>query len=69
MLTGKTPYTGNMSREELFAKIQEGNLPKAKSIYPFVTDKIQSIIDNATNTDRTKRFQSTDEFSSQLKAI
>jgi len=69
MLTGNTPYSGNMSREELFAKIQEGNLPKAKSIYPFVSDKIQSIIDNATQTDRNKRFQSTEEFSSQLKAI
>ena len=69
MLTGTTPYSGNMTRQELFAKVLEGNLPKANSFYPFVTDKIQKIIDKATELDSDKRYQSTDEFSSQLRAI
>jgi serine/threonine-protein kinase len=66
MLTGTTPIKGNISRDELFAQKRAGDLPKAKSFYPFVSDYIQEIIDKATMVDKNKRFQSADEFSKAL---
>ena len=66
MLTGTTPLRGNMSRDELFTKIREGKLPKAKEVYPFISDHLQAVIDKATCVDMNDRFKSTMEFSSKL---
>jgi serine/threonine protein kinase len=62
MLTGTVPFLGNYTREELFKKIKEGKLLKAKEIYPFVSDEVQIIIDKATHVDKQKRFKTIDEF-------
>lgn len=66
MLTGTTPLKSNLSRDELFAKKRTGELPKAKSFYPFVSDHLQEIIDKATMVDKNNRFQSAAEFSKAL---
>jgi len=62
ILTGMTPFRANLSRDELFKKIKEGNLPKAKSFYPFVSDYLQEIIDKATRVNKKDRFQNAGEF-------
>jgi serine/threonine-protein kinase len=70
ILTGSTPFQGNLSRMELFKKIREGNLPRAKTFYPFVSDSLQSVIDKATCVNKKDRFQSAAEFFNALnKAV
>jgi len=66
MLTGTTPLKGNMSRDKLFDRIREGNLPRAKKYYPFVSDRLQEVIDNATHVDKSKRYQSAIQFAEAL---
>lgn len=68
MLTGTTPYPVNINRNELFRRIQKGdNMPLARDFYPFVSDAAQQIITTATQTDKTKRFQTVKEFMEALK--
>ena len=69
MLTGKTPLKGNSSREELFQKIREGKLPKAKEFYPYVSDALQLLIDKATQINKSNRFKNANEFLDQLNEL
>ena len=67
MVAGTTPLKADMSRDQLFDKIRKGNLPPAKTFYPFVSDKIQGIIDKATRINKKDRFQKASEMYDALK--
>lgn len=69
MLTGTTPLRGDMSREELFEKIRKGNLPRAKTFYPFIPDQLQAIIDKATRINKKDRYQKAVHLADALKNI
>lgn len=69
MLTGTTPLKGDMSREELFEKIRKGDLPRAKTFYPFVPDTLQAVIDKATRTNKKDRYQKAAELADALKNV
>lgn len=69
MLTGSPPINGNMTKQELFGRIRKGALPRAKEIYPFVSDELQIVLDKATNVDIFKRYQTTNDFADELRAL
>jgi serine/threonine protein kinase len=62
MLTGRCPYDENSVEFEIYNKIVLEPLPRAKSFYPMVSDKMQAIIDKATAKNPAERFQSCEEF-------
>jgi len=62
MLTGSLPYDSNLTLDDLFTLIRTKPLPRAKSIYAGVSDKMQEIIDKATDKKPDKRFQTCEEF-------
>lgn len=67
MLTGKPPYNSiGMSEFDISAKIVYELLPRAKSIYPHVSDKMQAIIDKATEKLQNNRYSSCNEFNKAL---
>ncbi|MDX2304951.1 MAG: serine/threonine-protein kinase [Microscillaceae bacterium] len=67
MLTGKAPYDENNATEyEVYSQIVNNPLPRAKSIYPTVSDRLQGIIDKATAKNPAQRFQNCQEFKDAL---
>jgi serine/threonine protein kinase len=63
MLTGRCPYDENsMTEFEIYNKIVLEILPRVRSFYPNVSDRMQAIIDKATAKDPNQRFQSCEEF-------
>jgi serine/threonine protein kinase len=69
MLTGRCPYDENATEFEIYNKIILEPLPRAKSFYPAVSDKMQAIIDKATAKNPADRFQSCDEFKQALNSM
>ena len=66
MATGEAPYDPTSNEYEVFQKIDKEPLPKASSIYPGISKKLEEIIEKATNKDGSKRFQSCSEFKKVL---
>jgi len=66
MVTGQLPYSGRIGQQALFEKVLTQPLPRAKSFYPLVSDKMQAIIDKATQKNPKDRFQSCEEFEINL---
>jgi len=63
MVTGKAPYdTSSESDFDIQNSIVRDQLPRAKTIYPFVSVHIQILIDKATEKSKENRFKSCDEF-------
>lgn len=66
MLTGHNPYPSHLSEFDISLKIVNEPLPRAKSLYPGVSDFMQSILDKATRKNPDERFQSALEFKEAL---
>lgn len=67
MLIGRSPYDMSMlSEQELNEKIVNDPLPRMKVFYPYVSDKMQRIVDKATAKDPSKRYQSCADFKRDL---
>lgn len=63
LLTATVPYdTKSLKEEELNRRIIEEPLPRMKAFYPYVSDKMQQIVDKATAKDPSKRYQTCEEF-------
>lgn len=62
MLTGRCPYENETSEYDIYTKIVNEPLPEAKTFYAGVSDKMQYIINKATDKDPKNRFQSCQEF-------
>jgi serine/threonine protein kinase len=69
MVTGKCPYDSEDSEFNVYGKITQESLPRAKSIYPIVSDYMQWVIDTATAKKAKDRFQTCEEFQDALWKI
>jgi len=67
MITAKEPYDLGLSRREIEDKILKEPLPRIKEFYPFASDKIQAIIDKATEKEIQNRYKNCHEFAEALK--
>ena len=63
IITGTAPYdTSTSSDFEVQTKIVKEPLPRANTIYPYVSNQLQSLIDKATQKKRENRFKDCDQF-------
>lgn len=71
MLTGNGPYdTTTMTEYEINKKVVDEPLPRMKTFYKFINDKVQKVVDKATAKNKKDRFQSCNDFKNALhKAI
>jgi len=68
MLTGRCPYNEESATEyEVYHQIVNTPLPRAKTFYPTVSDRMQKIIDKATAKNPEDRFQTCAEFKRALQ--
>ena len=67
MLTGRSPFGSTLSEYEVHNTIVTSPLPRAKELYPGVSDVAQSIIDKATEKQKENRFQNCNEFKAALQ--
>lgn len=69
MLTGSPPYNEITTSElRLNTLIQQEPLPRMKEFYPFVSDKLQRVVDRATQKEAGKRYASCHDFEQALTA-
>lgn len=66
MLTGTKPYGQEATEFQVYSDIVSKPLPRAKTIYPAVSDHAQAVMDKATEKNPDQRFQSCAEFLSAL---
>ena len=67
MLTGNPPYdTTTMTEHDIYKHVVEESLPRMKTYYKYVSDKVQAIVDKATNKKKEQRFQSCGDFKKAL---
>lgn len=71
MLTGNPPYdTTTLTEVEINQKVVEEPLPRLKSYYKYVSDRVQKVVDKATAKNPDDRYQTCEEFKKALhKAI
>ena len=65
MAVGKAPYL-NSKVFDTQLKIVKDPLPKAQEIYPGVSDKLENIIQKATQKDKRNRYKSCEEFNKDM---
>lgn len=69
MLVGKAPYNvTELSEHEINLKVINEPLPRMKSFYPYISDKVQKIVDKATAKKPSDRYQTCEEFKKALMA-
>lgn len=67
MLTGNAPYdTTTMTEIDINQKIVEEKLPRMKTYYKYVSDKVQAVVDKATAKRPDDRYRSCEEFKKAL---
>ena len=67
MLTGNAPYdTTTLTEYEINQKVIEEPLPRMKTYYKYVSDKVQMVVDKATAKNPNDRYQSCEEFKKAL---
>lgn len=70
MLTGKVPYDSTtMSDTEIKDLVVNKPLPRMKEYYPYISDKMQKIVDKATAKDKAKRYDSCKAMLADVKAV
>jgi serine/threonine-protein kinase len=68
MLTGRAPYdTTTLSELEINNKVVKDPLPRMKEFYPYISDKMQKMVDTATAKEPGKRYQNCNDFRKTLK--
>ena len=68
MATGQAPYRSDTTEFEVYNQIVRDPLPKASTIYPGASEKIDTIIAKATAKDLKSRYQSCAEFLADFKS-
>jgi serine/threonine protein kinase len=66
MLTGQAPYSGDTTEYEVYTQIVKEPLPRAGSIYPGVSERMETIIAKATEKEKQNRFQDCSEMKSSF---
>lgn len=71
MLTGNPPYdTTTLTEVEINQKVVEEPLPRLRSYYKYVSDRVQKVVDKATAKNPDDRYQTCEEFKKALhKAV
>jgi len=69
MLSGKLPYSSNITKEKLFEMIQDSQLPRLDTIVPWASSDAQYLVDMATAKSPSKRFNSCADFYESLIKI
>jgi len=70
MLTGTLPYNETELTEwDIQNEIVKNPLPSAKERYPYISDKMQAIIEKATQKEPADRYQTCKEFKDEINAI
>jgi serine/threonine-protein kinase len=68
MLTGRAPYdTTTLSELEINNKVVKDPLPRMKEFYPYISVKMQKMVDKATAKEPGKRYQNCNDFRKILK--
>lgn len=68
MLTGKAPYDSTrLTEQEIKRRVVKENLPRMIEYYPYVSDKIQSVVDKATQKSPDERYQDCGEMKTAVK--
>ena len=69
MLSGKAPYDMETESEfEVQVKIVKESLPRMKSTYEYVSDRVQRIVDKATAKEKGDRYRNCNDFMQAIKA-
>lgn len=67
MLTGNAPYdTTTLSEVDINRKVVEEPLPRMKTYYKYISDKVQRVVDKAVAKRKEDRFQNCEEFKRAL---
>lgn len=67
MMTGNPPYdTTTIPERDINRKVVEEPLPRMRSYYKFVSEKVQKVVDKATAKNRNDRYQTCAEFKKAL---
>ena len=68
MLTGRAPYDSTMmTAQEIKSHIVKDNMPRMSEYYPYISDKIQLVVDKATQKVPEARYQSCKEMKTAVK--
>ena len=63
MLTGQAPYNDTtLSEFDIKSKVLEEKLPRMKEYYPYISDKLQMIVDKAVEKEPNNRYQNCEDF-------
>lgn len=68
MLTGRSPFDKTLSEFEIHNTIINNPLPRAKDLYPGVSEKAQQIIDKATAKKKENRYRTCNEFIEAIRS-
>lgn len=67
MLTGNAPYdTTTLTEREINQKVVMEPLPRMRTYYKYVSDKVQKVVDKATAKDPKNRYQTCADFKKEL---
>lgn len=67
MMTGNAPYdTTTLTAHEIDQKVVEEPLPRMRSYYKYISEKVQKIVDKATAKNPADRYQTCAEFKRDL---
>lgn len=66
MLTGTVPFTGQ-STSEIREKIRTAATPRMSSIYPFISEELQQIVEKALAKNPQNRYQTCEEFGFRIQ--
>lgn len=67
MLTGNAPYdTTTLTEHDINRKVVEEPLPRMRTYYKYVSEKVQKVVDKATAKNPKDRYQSCAEFKKEL---
>lgn len=68
MLTGKAPYDSTkLTEQEIKSRVVKEELPRMIDFYPYVSDKIQKVVDKATQKVPEARYQNCGEMRTAVK--
>ncbi len=68
MLTGRAPYDSTMlTAQEIRQKVVRENMPRMAEYYPYISKKIQDVVDKATQKVPEARYQSCMEMKAAVK--
>ena len=68
MLTGRAPYDSTMMTvQEIKSHIVKDSMPRMAEYYPYISDKIQQVVDKATQKDPEGRYQTCKDMKAAVK--